>query len=221
MKKLMDKHEVIIDSDFFNNLTIISKGQNKEEKTSKYFIQLMDDMCICPVFHPFVYEEELHGNCIARELVEAGYIKKYEYDDFIKDQAEDMLYNITFGGLFNDMNGCRWDSKGKNARSYRGKKQNLGEIHSAMMSDILKIPIVLSNDKNAKSILARKIRPDYPDFNICSLYDFFMEYCKLEMKQISLKAFKILARKRMKEESYQEIRSEWIKQNELHSNLIN
>lgn len=88
----------VIDSDFFQHL---AERDPKGEKIRFVF----DAMEYQPVFHSFVYRDELFNSCItAQKLVDEAYIQVIDYDKYLTTKLHKLQYDMEFRQLFQILN---------------------------------------------------------------------------------------------------------------------
>ena len=110
--------------------------------------------------HPWVYEREIKGISTSVQQYVNEHIKVYDYNEFIPDEDDVYIYASHFGILFKEMNGTALPVDPLTFKSYIHSGQNLGEIHSVILSVFTGIPVLLSDDYNAKKITAKRINND-------------------------------------------------------------
>ena len=92
----MSKKEAIVDTCFFNKLS--NDGKNIEALK-----KVLVDLDFKPVVHPYIAEKELDVFPHFNKLVEEGFIRKTEYNEFIEDEDDAELYEQYFPELYEVM----------------------------------------------------------------------------------------------------------------------
>lgn len=143
--------KVIIDTDFLGHIIKANNGAETLKKIARIFDYQF-------VIHPWVYEREIKGIHTDVDAFVKENVTILSYEDFITTDFEDKLYDKYFKDLFSAMNrGNCVDSSYKSYRDYNKSGANLGEIHSVIMSHFTGIPLLLSDDYNAKEIAAKRM----------------------------------------------------------------
>lgn len=192
-----DEKKVAVDTDFFLKLT--------ENDDGTLFIKLMNELNRQAVMHTYVYNEELFNSHIAKKLVEQGVIKVIEYDDFLTDDRRS--YERNFKNLYylfhaEDFSGDIY--------TYSKKKDDLGEIRSALMVQCMNIDLMVSEDTKAKYIIQNRLSSSRHPIKVYNLFDTFCCIANSN-KSIKWKDIKGLAKKNMKTKKYEELNQMWYK----------
>lgn len=166
------KERVVVDTDFCKMITE-KEGKPSDSKLFKAIFETLD---LQPVFHEFIYKNEVFDNPIIIELVENGFIEVIKYDDFIPENWMKEQYKDTFCDFYKFMNGVSFPDKA-DVFSFRKAHSNLGEIHSLILAHFMNIPIFMSNDNGAKSLAEQKINTSSYSIDVESLCDVF---CKIK-----------------------------------------
>lgn len=82
----MQKTQAVMDSDFLQG--ILHNG------SLDLFRQLMDEMNVIPVIHPYVADVELQYCEEAQKLIKDGFIKRMEYGDVFRENFRLTEYSI-------------------------------------------------------------------------------------------------------------------------------
>jgi len=171
--------KVIVDADFLKH---IIKAQNGL-KTIEKIIELNNFEF---VMHPWVYEREIKNLDTQVECFVNRRVEVLEYNDFLKDEDDGKLYQIYFEEIFYHMNHryVNWGSR--NFYTYRASGENLGEIHSVIMSLFAEIPLLLSDDYNAKEVAAKRINAHGHALNVKKSFDILCEIAGMDLPVIDL-----------------------------------
>ena len=195
-----DKNKVVIDTDFFLKVT--------ENDDGTIFINLMTELGRQAVMHTYVYNEELIGSNVVKELVRKGIIQVMEYDDYLTDDRRS--YERNFKNLYYWFHAS--DFKG-DVYTYSNKGDDLGEIRSALMAQIMNIDLMVSDDSNAKSIIQSRLSSSRHPLRVFNLYDAFLNIAD-SSTTIKWKDIKGLVKKNLKKEKYNKLNKEWHKEDE-------
>lgn len=184
----MSKKEAIVDTCFFYKL---SNGGNSIEN----FKKVLTELNYKPVVHPYIAEYELDVFSYFKELVTEGFIRKAEYDEFIKDEGDRYLYERYFSELHEDMReyleikGLRKQleklvvPKSETIYTYRRAGMSLGDVHMILMAFFMRIPIILSEDGDIeflRSVTKRKISRDSYRLEIYNVMELIMMIAQKE-----------------------------------------
>jgi len=184
----MSKKEAIVDTCFFNKL---SNGG----KDIDCFRKVLIDLDFTPLVHPYIVENELDVFPQFDKLVEEGFVRKVEYNEFIEDDDDAELYKHYFVEIHEEM---RTYYELKNSRkqidvlaipdnltifTYRRAGMSLGDVHIILMAFFMKVPVILSEDGDIeflRSVAKRKISTDNYTLDIYSVLDLLNMVAKKE-----------------------------------------
>lgn len=143
----MQKTQAVMDSDFLQG--ILQNG------SVELFKQLMDELGVIPVIHPYVADVELQYCEDAQKLIEEGYVKKIEYSEFLFSDADRMVYNKQVWDLLDEIS--EKDLPPEKYRDvfrkgFRLTEYSIGEVLSELMAKSMKLPLFASNDYGAKHV---------------------------------------------------------------------
>lgn len=160
------KTQVIIDADFLNIFLSIENGGN-------LFIEIMKALECEPIIHEYVEKNELFEDK-AKKLLENKYIRCMTYDEIFKKPYYKEIYEETFKKFYSYINNDKTLELGKcNLYNYRKAGENLGEIHSCVMSMFLEIEYFMSNDRGAKDLAITRVNSNKFEMTVLSFSDFF------------------------------------------------
>ena len=194
----MSKKEAIVDTCFFNKLS--NDGKNIEA-----FKKVLVDLDFKPVVHPYIAEKELDVFPHFNKLVEEGFIRKAEYNEFIEDEDDDELYEQYFPELYEEMReyleikGSKKQieklaiPKGQTIYTYRKASMSLGDVHMILMAFFMRLPIILSEDGDIeflRSVAKRKISSDSYNLDIYNVMDLIKMIAQKEDTTFSKKELK-------------------------------
>ena len=194
----MSKKEAIVDTCFFNKLS--NDGKNIEA-----FKKVLVDLDFKPVVHPYIAEKELDVFPHFNKLVEEGFIRKAEYNEFIEDEDDAELYEQYFPELYEEMReylqlkGSKKQieklaiPKGQTIYTYRKAGMSLGDVHMILMAFFMRLPIILSEDGDIeflRSVAKRKISSDSYNLDIYNVMDLIKMIAQKEDTTFSKKELK-------------------------------
>lgn len=184
----MSKAEAIMDSDFLQSILLDT------DNSEALFKQMMDDLAIIPVVHPYVAEVELQYCKKAQKLINEGYIKKIEYNDFLHSEEERKLYNKHVWEILDEF--CDKDLPPEKYQDvfrdgFRLTEHSIGEILSELMAKEMRAPLFASNDKEAKAIAKRHFNSSKYQLEVKNLAEFLRDVAFVETK-IKWKEIKFL-----------------------------
>lgn len=160
--------EVIIDTDFFNKITLAPNVDDGKD----LFIRTMNELNVQPVVHYYVAKREMPvKNPIATELVDSGYLKVYQKKDIVKNQEEEQLYENYFRKWYNYLN---FDKprleKNVDVFELLRAEHSLGEIHSTLMAYFLNLKMIMSDDSDAADLVKYAGLSDIEVWNLVDVY---------------------------------------------------
>lgn len=157
--------KVVVDTDFLNHILKTTNGEDMMQKIVDFYGYEL-------VMHPWVYEREIKNINTTVEAYVQKNVVVLNYTDFLKTEEDEMLYDIVFQDLHREMNrGKTVDESYRSFKTYNKSGMNLGEIHSVILSRFSGIPLLLSDDHNAKEIAAKKINADGYEMNVEKSFD--------------------------------------------------
>ncbi len=159
----MGKTEVIVDTCFLQKLS-------SEGKVIDNIKKVLAELNYIPVVHPYIYEHELSLHSYFVRLVEEGYIRVIQYNEFQKDASDKQSYEAYYDVLYEDMRLALEASGGpkqieklslhKGQTIYNMHKQgsSMGDVHMILMASYLQMPILLTEDSDIELLrdIARK-----------------------------------------------------------------
>lgn len=194
----MSKKEAIVDTCFFNKLS--NDGKNIEALK-----KVLVDLDFKPVVHPYIAEKELDVFPHFNKLVEEGFIRKTEYNEFIEDEDDAELYEQYFPELYEEMREYLEMKeskkqieklaipKGQTIYTYRKASMSLGDVHMILMAFFMRLPIILSEDGDIeflRSVAKRKISSDSYNLDIYNVMDLIKMIAQKEDTTFSKKELK-------------------------------
>jgi hypothetical protein len=149
----MANNEAIVDTCFIQKL---SSGGDKVENIKL----VLDELGYNPVVHPYIAEHELSLYSYSDNLVKTGYIRKIDYNEFLRDDYDKSLYEGYFKVVYEDMHSYLEASGGPKQVEkidfehgfdiYNSHRQgsSFGDVHMILMAAFLRLPIILSEDSD-------------------------------------------------------------------------
>lgn len=219
----MSKKEAIVDTCFFNKLS--NNGKNIEA-----FKKVLVDLEYKPVVHPYIAEKELDVFPQFNKLIEEGFIRKAEYNEFIEDEDDAELYEQYFQELYEEMReyleikGSKKRieklaiPKGQTIYTYRRAGMSLGDVHMILMAFFMRLPIILSEDGDIeflRSVAKRKISSNSYNLDIYNVVDLIMMIAQKEDTTFSKKELEKVVLEVKERARLSEVKQAW---NETHSN---
>lgn len=156
--------KVVVDTDFLNHILNTPNGEDVMQKIVDFYgFEL--------VMHPWVYDREIKGLNTNVDTYVQKNVQVLEYVDFLESEDE-ALYDIVFKDLYRCMNRDESvDESYRTFKTYNRAGKNLGEIHSVILAKFLGIPLLLSDDYNAKEIAAKRINTDTFQLDVKKSFD--------------------------------------------------
>jgi|GEM_PF-1059850 len=159
----MEKSEVIVDTCFLQKVSDYGRVPDNIKA-------IFDELNFRPVVHPYICDHEISLHAFSIKLIDDGYIRKIEYDEFIKDEYERQLYEQYFFMLHEEMR-LLLEAKGGlkqlgklNIKSgqtiydthYQGS--SMGDVHMVLMASFMDLSIILTEDSDIDllSVIAKK-----------------------------------------------------------------
>lgn len=170
---------VIVDTDFLSHILNTPNGEAVIQSITAFYGYSF-------VMHPWVYEREIKNISRVVDVFVQREVRVLEYSDFIKSKEDEMIYEFTFKVLHQEMNrGIPVDSSYQSYKTYNRGGMNLGEIHSVIMSRFTGIPLLLSDDHNAKEIAARRINADGYLLDVKKSFDIMCDIVRTDKSILS------------------------------------
>ena len=110
------------------------------------FEKIMKQMNRIPVIHEYVYQHEIMENRAIKALIDKNIINIINYSDFLLEEFDKEQYERIFRQTYKGMNGQRLH-----------EKENIGEIHTALMALHLNIDLMVSDDNGAKNYIEKNL----------------------------------------------------------------
>lgn len=148
----MDKKEAVVDTCF---LLKLSAGGKKID----YIKLLLNELEYVPVIHPYIYNYEILNDGIKR-LIDEGYIRKIDYNEFLTTEFEKQLYCDYFEQIYEIMRKRqkavnspktpkKLELKGKQTiYNVRCAGSSIGDVHMILMASFMGLPIILTEDND-------------------------------------------------------------------------
>lgn len=153
----MRKTEVIVDTCFLQKVSSEGKSVDNIKK-------VLAELEYIPVVHPYIYEHELSLHSYFVRLVDEGYIRIIQYNEFQKDESDKQSYEAYYDVLYEEMRLTLDAMKGpkkveklclhKGQTIYNTHKQgsSMGDVHMILMASFLQMPILLTEDSDIEML---------------------------------------------------------------------
>lgn len=157
--------KVVVDTDFLNHILKTPNGEEIMQKIVNFNGYEL-------IMHPWVYDREIKGLNSAIEKYVNENVKILDYSDFLKTEEDEIFYDMVLRSLYPEMNrGATLDESYRSFKTYNKSGVNLGEIHSVILAKFFGIPLLLSDDYNAKEIAAKRINEDGYQLDVKKSFD--------------------------------------------------
>lgn len=209
------KKEAVIDTDFFNKITQAPNIADGKD----LFMRTMKELNVQPVVHYYLAERELQvQNPIASVLLNSGYLKVYSKEEMVTDEESVELYKQYFRKWYNylNVNKPRIEKDIDIFGLYRAG-HSLGEIHSTLMAYFMNLDMIMSDDSDAKALVANA---GLYQIKVLDLVDVYSYIAVKETKNISLNEVESVIRcespkdsiklKRIKKEKFRKVKDIWL-----------
>ena len=202
--------KVVVDTDYFKFITMDCTDEI-------LFKAVIKELHILPIMHEYVYKQELHENAFVKKLVAEDVIQIYEYSSFLTNEERKEEYGRGFRYAYKEMNG-RDFSRVHQIKEYHHEKENLGEIHSAIMARMLNLDMFMSNDGGARNLVEFKLNSRKHRIQVMNIEDTFRELSANENTSLSWNQIKNVIRQFKKNNTvtddarYERIRELWVKE---------
>lgn len=163
-----NRTKAVIDADFFINTT-------EYDRSTAFFLRILDEMEMQPVMHEFVAETELSQNRYLDQLLQSGQIAIVRYEDYLCSDTDKEEYKEYFLDAYERIN-RREFSKNKDIYGYSDGQESLGEIRSLYMAMKRGYHYFMSDDGHSK-FLAKNFFSRKHAIEVNSLYDVLVK-CK-------------------------------------------
>lgn len=171
--------KVVVDTDFLNHILKTPNGEEVMQKIIDFYGYEL-------VMHPWVYEREIKGISTATDAYVQKNVKVLEYSDFLETEDDEALYDIVFQDLHRSMNRNESvDGSYESFKTYNRASKNLGEIHSVILARYAGIPLLLSDDYNAKEIAAKRISADGFQLEVKKSFDIMCDMVRTDKSMLS------------------------------------
>ena len=175
----MNKKEVLVDTVFLEKLSC--NGKNLD-----VFKKVLSDLEYKPIVHPYIAANELDMHSYFKVLVDEGFVRVANYNEFLVDEEDKSLYASYFIDIYNKLREYLEAAGGKkqleeivlpsgqDVFSYRKAAMSLGDVHMILMAFFSGIPIVLTEDSDIgilRSITKRIMGSETYTLNIYNTVD--------------------------------------------------
>lgn len=175
----MNKKEVLVDTVFLEKLSCNGKRLD-------FFREVLSDLDYRPVVHPYIAANELDMHSYFDVLVDEGFVRVADYNEFLVDKDDRDLYASYFVDIHNKLREYLEAAGGKkqleelvlptgqDVFSYRKAAMSLGDVHMILMAFFARMPIVLTEDSDIgilRTITKRIMGSDTYTLNIYNAVD--------------------------------------------------
>ena len=175
----MNKKEVLVDTVFLEKLSCNGKRLD-------FFREVLSALDYKPVVHPYIAANELDMHSYFDVLVDEGFVRVADYNEFLGDKEDRDLYESYFVDIHNKLREYLEAAggkkqleelalpKGQDVFSYRKAAMSLGDVHMILMAFFARMPIVLTEDSDIgilRSITKRIMGSDTYTLNIYNAVD--------------------------------------------------
>jgi len=219
----MEKTEVIVDTCFLQKLSSEGKKIENIEK-------ILSELNYIPVVHPYMYEHEFCLHSYLQRLVDNGYIRLIQYNEFQKDANDKQMYESYYSILYEDLRKAleAIDSPkqieplrlhGKQT-IYNTHKQgsSMADVHLMLMAAFLRLPIVLTQDSDIdmlRSIANKRMKLGAYSLKIYDGIDLIKKIAQKEDVSLTVKDIEAILNQMGERNHRAEIKELW---REFHSN---
>ncbi|MBD5532420.1 MAG: hypothetical protein HDQ98_09490 [Lachnospiraceae bacterium] len=213
----MGKTEVIVDTCFLQKLS--SEGGETDN-----IKKVLNELEYIPVVHPYIYEHELSLHSYFVHLVDEGYIRVIQYNEFQKDASDKQSYEAYYNVLYEDMRlaleaigGLKQIEKlclHKGQTIYNTHKQgsSMGDVHMILMASYLQMPILLTEDSDIdmlRDIAKRRMRLGQYSLQIFNGIQLIEEIAKKEDSSLTIKEIEAILKAMGKRSVVSDIKAVW------------
>ena len=213
----MERTEIIVDTCFLQKIS--SEGKRAENIRT-----IMNELNYSPVIHPYMAEHELALHSYLDSLVKSGYIRKIEYNEFLHDKSDYLLYEMYYKQLYDDLrqylaseNGIKQMGRldirpGMTIYNTHKQGSNMGDIHMILMASFLKLPIILTEDSDIallRTIAKKRMKLGNYRLDIYDGWDVVKKIAENPNSQITKKDLERLLLDMNRKENKQEMKVIW------------
>lgn len=191
----MEKTEVIVDTCFLQKLSSEGKRIDNIKK-------VLAELAYIPVVHPYIFQHELSLHSYFIRLVEEGYIRVIQYNEFQKDASDKQSYEAYYEILYEDMrlalealDGPKQIEKlslhkGQTIYSMHKQGSSMGDVHMILMASYLQMPIILTEDSDIdllRDIAKKRMRLGQYSLQILNAVQLIEKIAKKQDSSITVK----------------------------------
>ena len=213
----MGKTEVIVDTCFLQKLS----SEGRETDNIK---KVLTELEYTPVVHPYIYKYELSLHSYFVHLVDEGYIRVIQYNEFQKDASDKQSYEAYYNILYEDMRlaleaigGLKQIEKlclHKGQTIYKTHKQgsSMGDVHMILMASYLQMPILLTEDSDIdmlRDIAKRRMRLGQYSLQIFNGVQLIEEIAKKKDSSLTIKEIEAILKAMGKRSAVSDIKAVW------------
>jgi hypothetical protein len=213
----MGKTEVIVDTCFLQKISSEGKAIDNIKK-------VLDELEYNPVVHPYIYEHELSLHSYFVRLVEDGYIRVIQYNEFQKDAIDKQTYEAYYDVLYEEMRltleAMNSPKQVERLRLHKGQtiydthKQgsSMGDVHMILMASYLQLPILLTEDSDIemlRDIAKRRMRLGQYSLQILNGVQLIEKIAKKQDSSITDKEIELILKSMRERSSVSSIKAAW------------
>ena len=213
----MGKTEVIVDTCFLQKVSSEGKATDNIKK-------MLAELEYIPVVHPYIFEHELSLHSYLKRLVDEGYIRVIQYNEFQKDASDRQSYEAYYDILYEDMrlaleamNSPKQVEKlclHKGQTIYNTHKQgsSMGDVHMILMASYLQKPILLTEDSDIemlRDIARKRMRLGQYSLQIFSAVELLEEIAQKQDSSISVKEIELILKAMGERNAVSSIKAVW------------
>ena len=213
----MEKQRAVIDTCFLQK--IASQGSCPDN-----IRVIIDNSGYIPVAHRYVVEQEFALHSYLNSLVEEGYIKTIEYDEFLENALSRQLYETQFIDIYNEMRCCLRIRggrkqmpelkipKGRTIYDHHINDSSMGDVHMILMASFMRLPVFLSEDSDIsllRDIVRRRLSLSSYQMQIYDTLDILEQIAKISDVNITHKEFEKIVKQAGERENWSKINTIW------------
>lgn len=216
----MNKKEAIVDTCFLLKLS-------KEGSKISNIKTILDEMEYVPVIHPYVCDNEILNDGI-KKLINEGYIRKINYDEFLPTEDDKKLYTDYYKQVYETMRqkleavkSSKTPRKlelkeGQTIFNIRYSGNSLGDVHMILMASFMQLPVILTEDRDIellRSIVKKQVSFGGFTIEILCASDLIINLAQKETLLLSKKELETILDEIGERNKRKEFRNVW---NESH-----
>lgn len=217
----MSKKEALVDTCFLHKITTNGKKID-------YLKSVLSELEFQPVVHPYVAKNELDMSYYFKQLVDEGFIRIAEYDEFLIDEEDKEYYINLFSVIHDEIREYYENGKHKKKLerlelppnqtifTYRKSGMSLGDVHMILMAFFIRMPVIITEDSDInvlKGITKRHFNSELYSMEIYNTVDLLLKISKKETNTLTKKELLSILLDSGERAHQSELKSSW---NEHH-----